>query len=325
MQTFVVRVSLALVVMGVSLTFGAWAQSTRIAFSSTQNGDYEIYSRREDGTGERQLTNFVRPDDRPSICPDGRAYVFDRYPESTPYTWDIMFVGQDGTGLTNLTNTEWINENDPDCGSPVDGVFRILYVRSETCPPEPVLTDNTNEIYLRNIDGSGTPVQLTDNCCDDREPAWCGASVIFASNRDPNDPESCDCQETYDIYTMSDGGTGVVNRTNDTDEDRYPSCDVLGTKFAWAHDDGAINGYLNIHTMNIDGSSPETLPTGNDWNEIEPTWAPSGTVLAYTKQYENSEDQIWMINADKTANTAWAFGGSVHFGSPDWGPAVLSP
>jgi Tol biopolymer transport system component len=311
--------------MGMSLTLNAIAQSDRIAFSSTQDdAEYEIFSRREDGSGERTLTDLNLPDDRPSICPDGRAYVFDRYPQSTPYTWDIMRVGHDGTGLTNLTNTEWVNENDPDCGSPVNGVFRILYVRSETCPPEPVNPDNTNEIYLRNIDGSGTPVQLTNNCCDDREPAWCGASVIFASNRDPDDPESCNCQEDYDIYTMSASGQGVVNRTNDPgDMDRYPSCDPLGTKFAWAHDDGALNGGLNIHTMNLDGSSPDTLPTGNDTDEIEPTWAPSGTVLAYTKQTASYEE-IRLINAEGDDDMLWA-SGSAHFGSPDWGPGVLPP
>jgi Tol biopolymer transport system component len=80
MQTFVVRVSSGLVVLGMSMTMSARAQSDRIAFSSTKDGEYEIYSRREDGSGERRLTHLDLPDQRPSICPDGQEYVFDKYP-----------------------------------------------------------------------------------------------------------------------------------------------------------------------------------------------------------------------------------------------------
>jgi len=199
------------------------------------------------------LTDHELADRHPSICADGRK----------------------------ITETEDVNNFDPDCGPVTASPFWIVFVRDGDGDIE---TTDDNEVCKIKSDGTGF-AQLTDNDDDDTEPVWCGSSVIaFASNRSGN----------YEIYTMDVNGGSVLNRSNLSGENRTPACKLDGSKIAWAHKPAL--GNFDIWTMDADGSDQGNLDTGS-LDDMEPSWAPSGSQIIYTV-FGSSYRSLYITNAD---------------------------
>lgn len=141
----------------------------RFAFSSTHEGNQEIYSAKEDGTDVVRLTQSPGHDAHPSWSPRGNAIAFatDRWGGL-----DIAIVKPDGTGLVRLTKSPGID--DFPAFSP-DG-SRLAFVSHR---------DGQPEIYLCDADGSN-PVNLSDHPGRDTQPSWTpdGSGVTFVSDRD---------------------------------------------------------------------------------------------------------------------------------------------
>lgn len=183
-------------------TQATWApDGSWLAFVSTRSDPYDdrdIYRMDADGTDQQQLT-FADPegetparvsDEQPSISPDGTKIAFasnTHYddPESGSYhvdQLDIYVMNSDGTGeprrLTSdaayayplakqSTNPVW----SPD-GS------RIAYESTRD------LSGNS-EIWVVNSDGSGEPVNVSNDPSWDSDPAWSpdGTQITFTSRR----------------------------------------------------------------------------------------------------------------------------------------------
>jgi Tol biopolymer transport system component len=288
----------------------ARADSSRIVYASTKpDYEMEVWIAAEDGDPETQLTDYTYPDDHPSICPDGRKIVFDSYRQADPYTLDLVVMNSTGTSQTNITETEDINDFDPDCGPVTSDVFWIVFVRDEDGN---LTTTDDNEICKIKSDGTGFE-QLTDNDDDDTEPVWCGNDLIaFASDRGGN----------YEIYTMDGSGGNVTNVSDKGSENRTPACYIhpTSTRIAWAHQPAL--GNFNIWTMNSDGTDQFDLDTGSS-DEMEPSWAPAGTQIIYTR-FGSTLRKIYVKNADGTGSESLFKGDSqFNYDSPDWGAAVL--
>jgi WD40 repeat protein len=121
--------------------------------------------------------------------------------------------------------------------------------------------NETDEIYVKNADGSGL-TRLTNNTADDMSPAWSpdGRRLAFVSNRDGK----------YDIYLMNADGSGQTNLTNHPDGDRGPVWSPDGNAIAFVSD---RDGNEEIYVMNANGSGPTQLTdnTADDWS---PAWRP---------------------------------------------------
>ena len=72
----------------------------RIAFSSSRDGNREIYVMNADGTGQRRLTNHAASDASPAWSPDGSSIVFVSDRENSK---DVYRIRPDGSGLQRLT------------------------------------------------------------------------------------------------------------------------------------------------------------------------------------------------------------------------------
>jgi TolB protein len=166
----------------------AWSpDGQRFAFSSTHEGNQEIYAAAGDGSELVRLTQSPGHDAHPCWSPDGRTIAFatDRWGGL-----ELASVRPDGSGLARLTESPGLD--DYPAYSP-DG-SRLAFVSNR---------DGQFEIYLSKGDGTG-PVNLSRHPLRDTMPTWTpdGQGVTFVSNRDGGS----------EIYTGKAAGAGGPDR-----------------------------------------------------------------------------------------------------------------
>jgi TolB protein len=149
----------------------AWSpDGKRLAFSSTHEGNQEIYTAATDGSDVVRLTQHPGHDAHPCWSPDGKSIAFatDRWGTGL----EIARVRPDGTGITRLTRSDGLD--DYPAYSP-DGK-RLAFVSNR---------DGQLEIYVSAADGSH-PVNRSRHPFADTFPTWTpdGRGVTFVSERD---------------------------------------------------------------------------------------------------------------------------------------------
>lgn len=137
----------------------AWSpDGTKIAFQDFDPGslEYAIYIiNAADGTGRTKLKVGMDP----SWSPDGTKIAFGTHDASTGRD-EIHVMNADGTGEINITNDPNIGERDP-AWSP-DGTKIAFFAFS-------LNTFDNAGIFVKNSDGSGTPILLAS---DGNTPDW---------------------------------------------------------------------------------------------------------------------------------------------------------
>lgn len=140
----------------------------RFAFSSTHDGNSEIYAADLDGSHVDRLTQSPGLDVHPCWSPDGKAIAFatDRWGGL-----ELAAVGPDGKGLVRLTESRGLD--DYPAYSP-DG-RRLAFVSHR---------DGQFEVYTCNADGSD-PVNRSRHPGRDTFPTWTpdGKCLTFVSDR----------------------------------------------------------------------------------------------------------------------------------------------
>jgi TolB protein len=147
-----------------------WApDGRRFAFSSTHEGNQEIYAARADGTDVVRLTQSPGLDAHPCWSPDGTSIAFatDRWGGL-----ELASIRPDGTGLVRLTRSPGLD--DYPAFAP-DGK-RLAFVSNR---------DGQFEVYIASEDGTAV-WNLTQHPARDRYPTWTpdGSAVTFVSDRD---------------------------------------------------------------------------------------------------------------------------------------------
>lgn len=163
---------------------------------------------------------------------------------------------------------------------------------------EGALTNNDNEIYIMNADGSGL-TNLTNNPeAEDKHPSISTNSSIigFQSNRhDVTD---------WDVFTMNPDGSQVRNRTSDPNhDDGAAQVSPNGTRLVYVSM-VANNGVLNseIYVVDMDGSDKLRL-TKNLFNDFAPSWSSDGTKIVFASDRHHELDgdtEIYIMDADGT-------------------------
>jgi TolB protein len=149
----------------------AWSpDGKRFAFSSTHEGNQEIYTAALDGSDVVRLSRHPGHDAHPCWSPDGKTIAFatDRWGTGL----EIASVRPDGTGLTRLTESRGLD--DYPAYSPKGS--RLAFVSNR---------DGQYEIYLSAADGSH-PINFSQHPLGDTFPTWTpdGRSITFVSERD---------------------------------------------------------------------------------------------------------------------------------------------
>lgn len=274
----------------------------KIAFMSNQDGNFEIYVMKSDGSGQTNLTNNPAYDGAPSWSADGSQILFMSERDGN---YEIYRMNADGSDLTRLTtdpSTDMFPSWSPD-GS------QIVFARYD-------LSIGNYEIWRMNSDGTGA-VPLTANTAEDMEPVWSpdGTKILFHSDRDGNS----------EIYMMNPDGTGQTNLTNNPDADGEADWSPDGSKIVFASTRENLGA---LWVMNADGSSPTRI-TDAVYGDSQPSWSPDGTRIVF-KGFRDYNDEIYVMNADGTGvtrltNNALPGNTLPEDWFPDWQPLASPP
>ena len=279
----------------------------KIAFASNRTtgegvnnpeGDFEIFTMNQDGTGLTQLTENAAFDFNPEWSPDGEQIAFE---SDRDLFSDIFVMNSDGSGQTNVTNNRAFDRS---AAFAPDGE-RIIFDSNLSAGVDNPTGDT--EIFSVKLDGTDL-AQLTNNTARDFHPDFApdGRKIAFVSDRDfapgiytmaadgskqrksnrgsgvafaspgwsPDGSRitfTSDQEGGYDIYVMRANGAGQQRLTvNGLPTDSGPVFSPDGGQIAFHTN---RDGNFEIYEMGADGSEPKNL-TNDPAGDFTPDWQP---------------------------------------------------
>jgi Tol biopolymer transport system component len=266
-----------------------------IAFSNTPPDDNnEIYIINADGTGLQRLTNRPGRDAGPSWSPDATEIAFYTHYDNLN-TWSIFKMNADGSDIVRLTNTAGVFDSSPHW-SP-DG---SLIIYSREYPPI-----FNAEIWKMNADGTNIHRIVEDGLGGEWSPD--GSQIVYASQQDGD----------FEIYLMSDDGSGLLKLTDNDADDLWPSWSPDGNWLVFQSD---RDGNVETYKMKKDGTV-QTRLTNSPGIDAGPDWSPDGEYIAFVSGRDGNFE-IYIMNADGSDQSRLTSNLAVHNIQPDWKPNI---
>jgi uncharacterized repeat protein (TIGR01451 family) len=189
----------------------------------------------------------------------------------TSGTTDIYLTNSDGTGQTNITSDDVLDNRQP-VWSP-DG-NRIAFIGTGTF-------GDTSGVWAMNADGTArTQVTTPRNSNNDQTPTWSpdGTRIAFGGTRSGSN---------FGVYVVNADGTHLQRLT-------------FGNDPAWSPDGSRIafgNG-LGLGMMYADGSDVRTIPIQAP---MEKSWSPDSSKLVLSlSEGTGFQSALYIVNADGT-------------------------
>ena len=238
-----------------------------IAFSSSRDGNFEIYLMEQDGTNERRITTHTDEDRSPAWSPNGTKIAFVRNDEI-----NIM----DANGLNNKkVATPDLVAFDP-TWSPDGKSLAFAAVGERT--DRDIYTINLQTGEIRNISNN--------TISDDFDPAWSpdGETIAFTTGLNSS---------SYDIALIGPAGEDRRVITGNS-SDVQPSWSPDGKMIAFS---SYRDRSFDIYIMNSDGSNATRLTTSAS-PESYPAWSPDGQKILFTSVRNARSEQIYEVDTN---------------------------
>ena len=248
---------------------GYAAERPKIAFSSTRDGNSEIYVMDSDGRNQVRLTDDPANDLDPSWSPDGERIAFVSNRERGQE--QIYVMDSDGGNPMRLTNDS--THQEPAWSPNGD---KIAYVRNR----------GGRQIWIMDADG-GNQTQLTE-VGQNRHPAWSpdGGRIAFRSLKNG----------AAGLFVMEKNGSNPKRLAPDRNITSNPAWSPDGQRIAY--DESLGFWPSSIYVVESDGGGqPESL-TDNLTNKWGPTWSPDGDMIAYVQEVPNNRTTIHLMTAE---------------------------
>jgi len=238
--------------------------------------DSQIYVMNADGTAqtllvaERGKFNFA-----PVYSPDGTQIIFVRSSgQPDVLDSDLYRMNADGSNITSLTSVEGA-EYAADW-SP-DGT-KIAYIHE---------TDSLREIFVMNADGSGEPVQITDNSDSEWPLHWSpdGTQLIYGIDNGGD-------------FTIIDADGGNARVVSPGMRAWQPIWTRDGSKIIFSASDA---GGTNVYSMNLDGSGVTKLSLSDSFDAY-PMLSSDGQQISFTSWRSGMPELYVMPLTGETAD-----------------------
>jgi Tol biopolymer transport system component len=158
-----------------------------------------------------------------------------------------------------------------------------------------------------------------------------GQKIVFTSLYDYNPQDSAPASASGtsadeaddEICVVNADGTGMINLTDDSTDERAAVWSPDGTKIAFVRSPTPDD--TDIFVMNADGSNPKNLTTSPD-DEGSPTWSPDGRQIAFVRGFPAGEGQVYgktkifVMDADGGDQAQLLPGRTSRESTPDWSP-----
>ncbi|MBN1690266.1 MAG: PD40 domain-containing protein [Dehalococcoidia bacterium] len=249
----------------------------RIAFSSNQSQNYQIWSMNADGSDRRKLTDLKGRSALPKWSPDGSKIVFISQVINDVGIFDLELfaMNSDGTNVRQLTDSATREKHE-------ESAFEAAgHAHSHTADWNSAPTwspDSSKILFASNRDRDAvTPILYTMNAdgsdqkkfglfvdVDGSEPDWSPVTnkiVWVRGTAAKGDIWVMDASSPFPLITAR-------KLTDNIDDNRNPAWSPDGTQIAFTSD---TSGNTDIYIMNADGSNIRRLIYG-EFNNMNPAW-----------------------------------------------------
>ncbi len=239
-----------------------------IEFSSSRNGQTQIYAMPFDGSQQIRLTDLPGNNEQPALSPDRTRTLFVNNQNSH---FQIFIMDSNGQNIANLSNN---NSNDTSPAWSPDGK-RIAFASTR---------DGNRQIYVMNADGSGV-TRLTNNKVDDDHPVWSpdGSRIVYDEKASEGDQRM--------IMIMNADGSGQANISHNGAVNYEPSFAPDGSRIVYVSNK---DGNYDLWLMNPDGSG-QTRLTNLGTTAYNPHFSKDGDWIIFESQAGGSGD-IYVVN-----------------------------
>lgn len=268
-----VQVLCTVLALGIVSSAGATTPGTngRIAFTSSRDGNYELYSVAPDGTSLRRLTWTSATEQVAAWSPDGARIAYERAKGGEHFR--IWAMNADGTAQTQITSTTLDNVDDSDPAWSPDG-SSIAFGSTRS---------GTWNIWVIRADGSGLHRVTSVFGVD---PSWSpdGTKLVYSG--------------LGGIAIVNVDGTNAHTISGPGTPPNAPSWSPDGTHIVFSRNDASGFAAGEVYVANADGSG-ETQLTSDGFHNSRPTWSPDGSRVVFERSAQTSGQwELWSIGSD---------------------------